>query len=95
VRRPLPTCWPRRSRRSTAAREDFLESRDFADMIALIDGREELPGELQGSEPELRAYLANELTRLSTHARFSEGVSGHFERTSQARPVLRPSCSPA
>jgi hypothetical protein len=57
-------------------REDFLGSRDFGDMIALIDGREELPGEVQDSEPELRTYLAGELKRLSTPPRFREGVFG-------------------
>jgi hypothetical protein len=57
-------------------REDFLGSRDFGDMIGLIDGREELPGEVQGFEPELRAYLANELSRLSTHPRFPRGSLG-------------------
>lgn len=68
-------------------REDFLGSRDFGDMIALIDGREELPAEVRDSEPELRAYLASELKRLSTHPRFREGVSGALQAdvASQAR----------
>jgi hypothetical protein len=67
--------------------EDFLGSRDFGDMIVLIDGREELPREVQGCEPELRAYLASELTRLSAHPRFREGVSGALrgDSASQAR----------
>jgi hypothetical protein len=52
-----------------------------------FDGREELPGEVQGCEPELRAYLASELTRLSAHPRFREGVSGALrgDSASQAR----------
>ena len=67
--------------------EDFLGGRDFADMIALIDGRQELPGEVQASEPELRAYIASELKRLSAHPRFREGVSGALrgDFASQAR----------
>jgi len=75
-------------------REDFLGSRDFGDMIALIDGREELPGDVQGSDPELRAYLASELKRLSTHARFREGVSGalraDFASQARAEAVVLP-----
>lgn len=68
-------------------REDFLGSRDSGDIIALIDGREELSGEVQTSEPELRTYLAAELRRLTTHARFREGVSGALrpDFASQAR----------
>jgi Nucleotidyl transferase AbiEii toxin, Type IV TA system len=57
-------------------REDFLGSRDFGDMIALIDGREELVAEVQRSEQDLRAYLADELRRLRAHQRFREGISG-------------------
>lgn len=67
--------------------EDFLGSRDFGDMIALIDGREELVGEVHQSEPQLRAYLAAELARLREHPRFREGVSGALpaDFASQAR----------
>jgi nucleotidyltransferase AbiEii toxin of type IV toxin-antitoxin system len=53
--------------------EDFLGSRDFGDMIALIDGREELVAEVQQSAPGLRAYLAGALRRLRGHPRFREG----------------------
>jgi hypothetical protein len=74
--------------------EDFLGSPDFGDMIALIDGREELRGEVQDSEPELRAYLASELASLSTHARFREGVSGalraDFASQARAEAVVLP-----
>jgi hypothetical protein len=67
--------------------EDFLGSRDFGDMIALIDGREELVTEVQQAEPELRAYLAGELGRLRVHPRFREGVFGALRAdfASQAR----------
>lgn len=76
-------------------REDFLGSRDFGDMIALIDGREELPGEVQDSSPELRAYLAGELERVRTHPRFREGSRARSELTSRANPALTPWCSRA
>ena len=74
--------------------EDFLGSRDFGDMIALFDGREELPSEVQGSAPELRAYIASELERLSAHPRFREGVSGalraDFASQARAEAVVLP-----
>lgn len=68
-------------------REDFLGSRDFGDMVALIDGREELVTEVQQAAPELRRYLAGELGRLRAHPRFREGISGALraDRASQAR----------
>jgi Nucleotidyl transferase AbiEii toxin, Type IV TA system len=68
-------------------REDFLGSRDFGDMIALIDGREELVTEVQQAAPELRRYLAGELGRLRAHPRFRDGISGALraDRASQAR----------
>lgn len=67
--------------------EDFLGSRDFGDMISLIDGRQELVGEVQRSEPDLRAYLVSELSRLREHPRFREGISGALRAdfASQAR----------
>lgn len=39
-------------------RGDFLGSHDFADIIALVDGREELIGEIQRADAELRQYVA-------------------------------------
>ena len=67
--------------------EDFLGSRDFGDVILLIDGREELVAEVRGSESDVRSYIATELTRLRGHARFREGVSGALQAdaASQAR----------
>lgn len=75
-------------------RDDFLGSRDFGDVIALIDGREELPGEVQASDPDVRAYLASELSRLSAHGRFREGISGalraDFASQARAEAVVLP-----
>ncbi|MDQ6810528.1 MAG: hypothetical protein M3Z95_01340 [Actinomycetota bacterium] len=66
---------------------DFMASRDFADIVALVDGREELPDEAAEAAPDLRAYLADELARLLAHPRFSEGVSAALrpDAASQAR----------
>jgi hypothetical protein len=63
--------------------EDFLGSRDFGDMISLIDGREELVAEVQRSEricaPSSPANSAAcERTRAS--AKGSLGLSGQTLR---------------
>lgn len=55
---------------------DFLSSRDFADVVVLLDGREELVREIQTSAADLRRYLADELTRLLEHPRFLDGIHG-------------------
>jgi hypothetical protein len=66
---------------------DFLASRDLADIIVLVDGREELVGEVGDAAPELRAYLADELALLLSHPRFSDGVFGALapDAANQAR----------
>jgi Nucleotidyl transferase AbiEii toxin, Type IV TA system len=74
--------------------EDLLGSPDFGDIIALIDGREELAGEVQDSEPELCDYIATELKRLRALPRFREGVSGalraDFASQARAEAVVLP-----
>jgi hypothetical protein len=66
---------------------DFLASRDLADIIALVDGREEIVGEVRDAPPELRVYLAQELAILLGHPLFPEGVSAALrpDAASQAR----------
>jgi len=59
--------------------EDFLGSRDFGDIITLVDGREELVAEVRDANAELRMYLAGELGRLIAHSRFREGVAGALQ----------------
>lgn len=39
--------------------DDLLGSRDFADIVALVDDRRELPGEVRAAPVELRTYLAD------------------------------------
>jgi len=67
--------------------EDFLASRDLGDIIALVDGRQELVGEVGDAAPELRAYLEEELALLLGHPRFPDGVFGALapDAASQAR----------
>ncbi len=71
-------------------REDFLASRDFGDIVVLIDGREELVTEVHDADPELRAYLSGALAALASHPRFRSGVSAALrpDAASQARGDL-------
>jgi len=73
---------------------DFLGSRDFGDVVVLIDGREELVDEVHTAEHGLRRYLADTLTALSQERGFEYGLSGALlpDEASQARAdiVVRP-----
>jgi hypothetical protein len=57
-------------------RGDFLRSRDFGDVIALVDGRRELIGEVAAAEPDVREYLAAEVGGWLEAPRFLDGVYG-------------------
>lgn len=68
-------------------RGDFLGSHDFADVIALVDGRDELVGEIEGADADLRLYVANEVAGLLAADRFLDGIFGALrpDAGSQAR----------
>lgn len=55
-------------------KRDFLGSRDFADIVTLVDGREELIAEVAEGKPDLRSYLSDELQQLIGATRFRDGV---------------------
>jgi len=54
----------------------FLGSRDFADVIALVDGREELVGEVAHAPQDARDYIAREFRDLLGDPRFADGLVG-------------------
>jgi len=57
-------------------RGDFLGSRDFGDVIALVDGREELADEIAGADSDVSRYLAEEMATLLAKPRFLDGLFG-------------------
>lgn len=57
-------------------RGDFLASRDFADIIALVDGRQELIAEVAASGQDLRGYVSQEVQALLDASRFADGLFG-------------------
>jgi hypothetical protein len=68
-------------------KRDFLGSRDFGDIIALVDGREELVDEVAQAPADVRDYIAAELRALLADPRFSDGLFGALrpDAGSQAR----------
>jgi hypothetical protein len=43
---------------------NYLESKDIEDVIAVVDGREELAAELENAQPEIRQFLKSEFRML-------------------------------
>ena len=73
---------------------DLLWSRDFEDVITLVDRREELVEEVHAAPDELRAYIAAEFGALLGHDDFdsaAEGaLSGGPETQARFEVVVRP-----
>jgi predicted nucleotidyltransferase len=57
-------------------RGDYLGSHDFEDLMAVIDGRPELEGEVRAAEPPLRGYLADVMRRTIADERFRSVLGG-------------------
>jgi hypothetical protein len=66
---------------------DFLGSRDFGDIIALIDGRAELVDEVLTAKPDVRQFIAEEVRALLGAPRIGDGLAGAVpsDAASQAR----------
>ena len=73
---------------------DFIASRDFEDIVTLLDRRPELIAELRSADAELRGFVAGEMQRLLGKAGFPDGVAAALppDAASQgrAREVIRP-----
>lgn len=57
-------------------RGDLLRSLDIHDVLTLIDGRPELVAEVQAAQPNLRAYVQDELVQLRAELYFDYAVDG-------------------
>lgn len=66
---------------------DFAASKDLEDLIAVIDGRSELVGEVRSAEGDVRGYIAKEVKPLISISAFRDALPGHVlsDSTSQAR----------
>lgn len=69
---------------------DFLGSRDFGDVVALVDGRAELVEEVQSADSTLRGFIAERINSLARDFRFEGGVAGALlpDAASQARNLV-------
>jgi hypothetical protein len=68
---------------------DLFGSRDFADLIALVDGRSELVAEIEHAPGELRGWIAAAVGEMFADRRIEDGVAGAFCRMRRARRVPR------
>jgi hypothetical protein len=59
-------------------KNDFSASRDLEDLIAVIDGRAELTGEIQAAADNVRSYLSKEIRELLSKHEFSDALPGHL-----------------
>ena len=71
-------------------RNDYFASHDLEDVIAVIDGRPSLLGEIRRAPKELTAYIADEIRALISNREFVDALPGYLlpDPASQAR--LRP-----
>ena len=59
-------------------RGDYLMSHDIEDIVAVLDGRAEIAGEIKSSEIDLQSALAARFRALLLDPRFVEAVPGHL-----------------
>lgn len=56
--------------------DDCLGSRDFEDIVLLVDSREELLDEVEAAPHEVLAYVKAEVARVMRLPNFDYGVEG-------------------
>ena len=59
-------------------KNDYLGSRDLEDVIAVVDGRAELVGEIRAAHNAVRSYLAQEIAKLCAAREFLDALPGHL-----------------
>jgi len=60
--------------------EDWMLSRDLEDIVAILNGRLELPAELAATDAPLRPFLCDALTQLFLQREGAIHISGHLPR---------------
>jgi hypothetical protein len=59
-------------------KNDYLGSQDLEDVIAVVDGRPELVGEIRAAGNDVRSYLAREIAKLFAAREFLDALAGHL-----------------
>lgn len=65
-------------------KNDFLGSRDFEDIIALLEGRTTIRKDLFDSPQIVKAYLRDQFQKWSVSEEFLQGISAHLPRGRRA-----------
>lgn len=68
--------------------EDYMASHDLEDIIAVVDGREELLPEMDDAPADLRAYLAEHLTQMLETPPFIDALPGHLAGDEDRQPIV-------
>jgi hypothetical protein len=66
---------------------DYQFSHDITDIIIILDGREELAGEIAGADPRVQEFITTEFTKMLASAAFYDSLPGHLagDEISQSR----------
>jgi predicted nucleotidyltransferase len=69
---------------------DFVMSKDIEDIVAVVDGRPQLPDEVANADPLLRDYLRDEVEALLSDRSFFDSLPGQLQgdEANQARVPL-------
>lgn len=69
---------------------DFVMSHDIEDIIAVIDGREELYEEIKTSDSSVREYICEQFAKLLIDRDFVDAISMHLlpDAASQSRAII-------
>jgi hypothetical protein len=75
---PVYFCASKLEAFANRGKNDLHASRDLEDVIAVIDGRAELVGEIQSAASDVRSYLAKEIKKLISIREFKDALPGHL-----------------
>ncbi|MCY3845593.1 MAG: hypothetical protein OXH69_18875 [Acidobacteria bacterium] len=68
---------------------DHLASHDLEDLIAVVNGREELGAELRDAPEDVRGYIQDEFANLLHNADFNNAMPGFLPGDEARLPILR------
>ncbi len=68
-------------------KNDPMSSKDIEDIISIFDGRPEMVSEINGADPEVREYIADQMSNLLADMNFEYAVQGST-RSNQDREDL-------
>lgn len=72
---------------SGRGKEDYLSSHDLEDLVAVVDGREELGQEIKSASQDVKTYIASQIKKLLGVPAFADALPGYLlpDAASQSR----------